>query len=56
MGHKKHGRCSHALEEDSPYVQEHGSISEWAVVATATDRRTPWSGPLTAKRREQNST
>ena len=39
VGHKKH---EHALEEDAPKVLGHGSISEWAVMAT--ERWTPWSG------------
>ena len=56
MGHKNHDHCSHALEEDAPNEKEHGSISEWAVMAT--ERQTPWSGSggVPAKRREQNST
>ena len=46
VGHKKHEHCSHALEEDAPKVLGHGSISEWAVMAT--EHRTPWSGGETA--------
>jgi hypothetical protein len=42
VGHKKHEHCSHALEEDAPKVLGHGSISEWAVMAT--ERWTPWYG------------
>ena len=53
-GHKKHEHCSNALEEDAPKVLGHGSISEWAVMAT--ERRTPWSGGVPAKRRERNYT
>ena len=44
VGHKKHEHCFHALEEDAPKVLGHGSISEWAVMATDTEHRTPWSG------------
>jgi hypothetical protein len=54
VGHKKHEHCSHALEEDAPKVLGLGSISEWADMAT--ERRTPWSGSVPAKRRERNST
>ena len=54
VGHIKHEHCSHALEEDAPKVLGRGSISEWAVMAT--ERRTPWSGGVPAKRRERNST
>jgi hypothetical protein len=42
VGHKKHEHCSHTLEEEAPKVLGHGSISEWAIMAT--ERRTPWSG------------
>ena len=42
VGHKKHEHCSHALEEDAPKALGHGSISEWAVMAT--EHRTSWSG------------
>jgi len=38
---EKHEHCSHALEEDAPKVLGHGSISEWAVMAT--EHQTPWS-------------
>ena len=34
VGHKKHEHCFHALEEDAPKVFGHGSISEWAGMAT----------------------
>jgi hypothetical protein len=54
MGGKKHGHCSHALEKDAPNVLGHGSILNWAVVAT--EQRTPWSVGVCAKWREQNST
>ena len=54
MGHKKHENCSHVLEEDAPKVLGHGSISEWAIMAT--ERRTPWSEEEPANRRERNST
>ena len=54
VGHKKHENCSHALEEDAPKVLGHGSIPEWAIMAT--ERRTPWSGWVPAKRRERNFT
>ena len=47
VGHKKHEHCSHALEEDAPKVLGHGSISEWAIMAT--ERRTPWFGGGTCK-------
>ncbi len=40
--HKKHEHFYHALEEDALKLLGHGSISEWAVMAT--ERWTPWSG------------
>jgi hypothetical protein len=49
-----HEHCSHALEKDAPKVLGHGSISEWAVMAT--ELRTQWSGGVPAKWRERNYT
>ena len=54
VGCKKDEHCSHALEKDAPEVLGRGSITEWAVMAT--ERRTPWSGGVPVKQREQNST
>ncbi len=45
---------SHALEEDAPLVLVHGSMLKWADVAS--ERRTPWSGWVRMKWREQKST